>query len=203
MGNPQISAASVGSPNTKVGDTYIIEYVDPDNPKSSYSIERKVVSVGGGTIIVATKNVKSKTGKTRALQFTSEWNLLSSRNPDGSGFDYSPPLQYFTFPLYPGKTWQQRSRETNIKTGAVREHTLSATVGDWEDITVPAGTFRALKIRLQTELHDPSTGEISTGTDISWYAPDIRRSVRSEMISRDVQGKQERQVIQLITHDLN
>ena len=109
MGNPQISAASVGSPNTKVGDTYIIEYVDPDNPKSSYSIERKVVNVGGGTITVATKNVKSKTGKTRALQFTSEWNLLSSRNPDGSGFDYSPPLQYFTFPLYPGKTWQGSS----------------------------------------------------------------------------------------------
>jgi len=54
--------------------------------------------------------------------------------------------------------------------GAVREHTLSATVGDWEETTVPVGTFRALKITLQTELLDPSTGETSTGTDISWYA---------------------------------
>jgi hypothetical protein len=96
--------------------------------------------------------VKSKTGKARILQFTSEGNLLSSRNQDGSGFDYAPPLKYFVFPLYPGKTWQQRSRETNIQTGAVREHTLSATVGDWEDIAVPAGTFRALKITLHTEL---------------------------------------------------
>jgi hypothetical protein len=193
----------VGIPNTQLGDTYIIEYQYPDNLKPSYSTERKVVSVGEGKLTVATRTVKSKTGKARTLQFTSEWNLLSSRNPDGSGFDYSPPLQYFAFPLYPGKTWQQRSRETNMQTGAVREHTLSATVGEWEDISVPAGTFRALKITLQTELLDPSTGATSTGTDISWYAPNMRRSVRSEMISRDFQGQQERQVIQLMKHDLH
>src|SRR5262249_48916087 len=125
VGNTQVPTASVAIPNPILGDTYVIEYLYPDNPKSSYSIERKVVAVGEETITVAAKNVKSKTGKARTLQFTVEGNLLSSRNPDGSGFDYTPPLKYFAFPLYPGKTWQQRSRETNIQTGAVREHTLS------------------------------------------------------------------------------
>ena len=192
----------MGLPNAKLGDTYIIEYLYPDSLKSSYSTERKVVAVDEGNITVAARNLKSKTGKARTLQFTSEGNLLSSRNPDGSGFDYAPPLQYFAFPLYPGKTWQQTSREINIQTGTVREHTLSATVGDWEEVTVPAGTFRALKITLHTALRDPSTGETSTGTDVSWYAPDMRRSIRSDMISRDVQGQQTRQVIHLIKHDL-
>ena len=201
-GNSPIPVASVGIPNAQLGHTYIIEYLYPDSLKSSYSTERKVVAVDAGKITVAARNVKSKTGKARTLQFTSEGNILSSRNPDGSGFDYAPPLQYFSFPLYPGKRWQQTSRETNIQTGTVREHTLSATVGDWEEVTVPAGTFRALKITLHTELREPSTGETSTGTDISWYTPDIRRSIRSDMISRDFQGKQERQVIQLIKHDL-
>ena len=133
-------------PNTKMGGTHIIDYRDPDHLKSSYSIERKVVAIGAGAITVAAKNSKSKTGKSRTLLFTSEWNLLSSRNPDGSGFDYAPPLKYFAFPLCPGKTWQQMSRETNIQTGAVREHTRSATIGDWESISVPAGTFCVLKI---------------------------------------------------------
>jgi hypothetical protein len=64
-------------------------------------------------MFVAATNVKSKTAKVRPLQFTSEGNLVSSRNQDGSGFDYSPPLKYFEFPLYPGKTWQQTSQETN------------------------------------------------------------------------------------------
>jgi Flp pilus assembly protein TadD len=196
------STVSVGVPDTQTGDTYVIEYLDPDNPKSRYSTERKVVSVGGEKITVASKNVNSKTAKARILQFTSEWNLLSSRHPDGGGFDYAPPLKYFDFPLYLGKTWQQTSRETDLKTGAVREHTVSATVGEWEEITVPAGTFRALKITIQTTVLDRATEQKSTGTDISWYAPTIRRSVKSEITSQNFQGQQERQVIQLMQYDL-
>ena len=94
------------------------------------------------------------------------------------------------------------SRETDIKTGAVREHTLSATVGDWEDVSGPAGTFRAIKITIQTELLDRSTEQKSTSTDISWYAPNIRRSVKSEITSQNSQGQQERQLIHMIQHDV-
>ena len=195
-------AALVELPNTKIGDTYILESLDLDNPQSRYSTERKVVAVGEKTITVTSKNVQRKTAKARLLQFTSEWNLLSSRNPDGSGFDYMPPLKYFAFPLYPGKTWQQTSQETHRKTGAIKEFTLSATVGDWEEITVPAGTFRALKITLQTAILDRATAQKSTGTDISWYAPPMRRSVKSEMTSQNFQGQQERQLIQLLQYDV-
>jgi hypothetical protein len=92
--------------------------------------------------------------------------------------------------------------EKNIKTGAVREHTLSATVGNWEDVSVSAGTFRAIKITTQTELLDRATRQRSTGTDISWYAPNIRRSVKSEVTSQNFQGNQERQLIQMIQYDL-
>jgi hypothetical protein len=182
----------VGPPDIKIGDTYIIDSQYPDNPNLSNRTERKVLSIDDGKIIVASKNINNMSSKPRILQFTPEWNLISSRNPDGSGFDYSPSLQYFDFPLYPGKTWKQISRETDIKTGAEREHTLSAMVGDWEDVSVPAGTFRAIKITLQTELLDRATGTRSTGTDISWYAPALRRSVKSVITSRNFKGLEER-----------
>jgi hypothetical protein len=96
----------------------------------------------------------------------------------------------------------RRVWKKNIKTGAVREYTLSAIVGDWEDVSVSAGTFRAIKITTQTELLDRATGQRSTGTDISWYAPNIRRSVKSEVTSQNFQGNQERQLIQMIQYDL-
>src|SRR5262249_32441978 len=48
----QIPPASVEPPNTQTGDTYIIEYLNPDNPKSRYSTERKVIAVGEGQITV-------------------------------------------------------------------------------------------------------------------------------------------------------
>lgn len=199
--SPGPSGAPVEIPAIKAGDTYIIESLYPDTPALSHTTERKVVSVNAHTITVTAKNVQSKTNKVRTLQFTAEWNLLSSRNADGSGLDYLPPLQYFAFPLYPGKTWQQQSRETNVQTRAVRGHTISAIVGAWEEV-VPAGTFRALKITLHTELFDPATEQKSTGTDISWYAPDIRRSVKSVITSQNFQGQQERRVISLIQQDI-
>ena len=197
------SGVLVGPPDTKIGDTYIIDSQYPDNPSLSNTTERKVLLIDDGKIIVASKNINNMSGKPRILQFTTEWNLMSSRNTDGSGFDYSPPLQYFDFPLYPGKTWKQLSRETDIKTGAVREHTLSATVGDWEDVSVPTGTFRAIKITLQTELLDRTTGTKSIGTDISWYAPTLRRSVKSVITSRNFKGLEERQSVVLIRHELH
>ncbi|MCI0427828.1 MAG: tetratricopeptide repeat protein [Nitrospiraceae bacterium] len=195
-------AESADIPGVNVGDTYVVESEYSQNAKLNNTTERKVISVIDGEIIVASRNVRSTSSRSRKLRFTREWNLVSSRNADGSGLDYSPPLKYFDFPLYPGKTWRQTSIERNIKTGATREFTLSASVGDWENVSVPAGTFRAIRITTQTELLDGVTGQRSTGTDVSWYAPDIRRSVKSLVSSRNMQGNVEEQFIHMAHYEL-
>jgi hypothetical protein len=198
----RLGAQTVERPAIRLGDTYVIESLYPDTPALNNTTARTVVAVDPGTITMTSTNMRSKTGKARTLQFTPEWNLRSSRNADGSGYDYTPQLPYFAFPLYPGKTWQQTSRETSVKTGAIREHTFTATVGDWEEVSVTAGTFHALKITTHTVLVDLTTGQQSTGTDISWYAPSVRRSVKSVITSQNFQGQQERQCIQLLQYDL-
>jgi hypothetical protein len=198
----RLGAQTVERPAIRLGDTYVIESLYPDTPALNNTTARTVVAVDPGTITMTSTNMRSKTGKARTLQFTPEWNLRSSRNADGSGYDYTPQLPYFAFPLYPGKTWQQTSRETSVKTGAIREHTFTATVGDWEEVSVAAGTFHALKITTHTVLVDLTTGQQSTGTDISWYAPSVRRSVKSVITSQNFQGQQERQCIQLLQYDL-
>ena len=190
-------------PDVRVGDTYLVDSQYPNNAKLNNMTERKVVSVIDGGVTVASRNVKSRSGQSRMLRYTQEWNLVSSRNADGSGMDYLPPLKYFEFPLYPGKSWRQTSRETNVKTGATRDFTLSATVGEWENISVPAGTFRGIKITSQTEIVDRVSGQRSTGTDVSWYAPDIRRSVRSVITSRNMQGYLEDQFIHVAQYQVN
>jgi hypothetical protein len=76
-------------------------------------------------------------------------------------------------------------------------------VGEWEEVSVAAGTFRALKMTTHTVLVDLATGQQSTGTDMSWYAPTVRRSVKSVITSRNFQGEQERQVIQLLQYDIH
>lgn len=203
---PSTTASPVESadiPGVNVGDTYVVESQYPQNAKLNNTTERKVISVLDGEITVASRNVKSTSDRSRIVRFTREWNLVGSRNSDGTGVAFAPPLKYFDFPLYPGKTWKQTSVERNIKTGAIREFTLSATVGNWEDVSVPAGVFRAIKITTQTELVDREKGQESTGTDVSWYAPDARRSVKSVVTSRDMQGHIEEQLIQVVRYNLN
>jgi hypothetical protein len=195
---PVSNDTSAPIPLIAMGDTYVYESADLQDPGESVVTKRTVTSTSG-KIVLTTINLKNKAAKERRLYFNREWNLLASRNADNSGLDYAPPLKYFDFPLFPGKTWQQTTTETNIKTGAVRTHTVSGTVGQWEEITVPAGTFRAIKVSLGTELIDPSAGEKISGTDVSWYAPEVRRSVKSVTSGKD--GKQK--VIQLIRYELH
>lgn len=92
-----------------------------------------------------------------------------------------------SFPLAPGKTWSfkysynpQHSRDVFVE--------QTASVVGWEEVSVPAGRFRALKV-----VHDGTYRAIDSafpwsGTiqEIYWYAPEARRVVKMEY--RDTKG---------------
>lgn len=194
-GNEQ--PTQVPAPSSQVGDTYVYESRDLARPGSGIST-RRTVTAANGTVTLSSINLDNKKAKARTLYFDREWNLLSTRSPDGSGREYSPPLKYYDFPLFPGKTWNRTSTETDIKTRATRTHTVSGTVGQWEVVSVPAGTFHAIRVALDTVLFDPATGASVNGTDVSWYVPEVRRSVKSVTTGKD--GSQG--LIQLLSYQL-
>lgn len=188
---------TVQSPTVKEGDSYTFESKDPEDTKSTTTTKRTVKSVGA-TIQLSNININNKNAKARNLTYDRDWNLISTRNADKSGADYSPPLKYYDFPLKSGNSWNQSSIETDIKSGKKRTHTITGAVDGWENVSVPAGNFRAIKVSLQTEISDPNTGEIIHGTDVSWFVPEIGRSVKSITSSQD--GK--KRIIQLIGYEL-
>lgn len=187
----------VGPPPIRVGDTYVYASEDPDGSAASLTTRRTVTAIAPN-VVLSSLSLDSKNAKPRTLRFDRQWNLLASRSPNGSGRDYSPPLKYYDFPLFPGKTWQQTTTETDIRSGAVRTHTVAGVVEGWDVVTVPAGTFRAIKVSLRTELYDPSSGESIPGTDVSWYVPEVKRSVKSVTTG---QGGS-RRVIELVQYSL-
>ena len=127
-------------------------------------------------MVVTSRNTKSNF--TRTLIFTPTWNLIKSREPDGKGYDYSPPLKYFDFPLFPGKRWTAEVAEMQAGGQPTKTHKMAAVVEGWEDITVPAGTFRALKVVLRVKALEES-GVTRDSEDVSWYAPKVKRSVKT------------------------
>jgi hypothetical protein len=198
--SPQLAnaAESITPPLVRVGDTYTYETIDLVEPKLNNVTSREIIDATPGGFTM--KFVNAKSGYTRQLNYDSSLNLVSSRSGDGDGFNYSPSLQYFKFPLKSGDTWVASSTETNIKTGKVRTHTLRGKVGEMEQVTVPAGTFNALRITIESELNDQ--GQISSGQDVSWYVPEVRRTVMSDLESKDATGKLGRRRINLIAYRL-
>ena len=61
------------------------------------------------------------------------------------------------------------------------------------------GEFEALKIVLKTEVKDGD--KVSPGSDVSWYVPALRRSVKSELSGLDVStGIVEKKIIRLLSY---
>lgn len=177
------NSREVQTPGVKVGDRWLLRSDDLNNPKWSNVTERTVVSALDAQLIVTSRNTRSN--YTRKLVFSPDWNLLQTREPDGRGFDYSPPLKYFDFPLFPGKTWGADIEEISVDQKTRRRHQLSATVDGWEEVTVPAGTFKALKITLKVRASEGSA-VTRESTDVSWYAPKAKRSIKTEETSVNV-----------------
>lgn len=190
-------------PNFKVGESYILESTNELHPARNHVTKRTITAVFNENFDLSVSNISSVSSKKRLLKFNNAWNLVAIRNADQSGSNFSPPLQYYDFPLMPGKHWQQKSIETDIKTDRTKEHHIIGTVGNWEEITVPAGTFHALKVSLQTSLYDPKTGQKTTGTDISWYAPAVKRSVKAETTLSEANGKIDRSTLLLLEYHAN
>jgi hypothetical protein len=91
--------------------------------------------------------------------------------------DFQPAFPRFSFPLAVGKTWQSEivKRELPVQRySTVRESVKGAVIG-WERVTVPAGTFTALRIEVSTAWQDLGESSVrGTSQETVWYVPEVR-----------------------------
>ncbi len=190
---------TVGAPAVMVGDSYTFEVENTSDSKRSYVLIREITAIEGNRMTVETTNAKSS--RKRTTYFDRAWGYLGSESGVNDGVSFSPALKYFDFPLSVGKKWTSQSTETDKNTGHQRYHTIRGTVEKWEKVRVPAGEFEALKIVLKTEVKNDN--KISSGTDVSWYVPALRRSVKSELSGLNTSsGRMEKKIIRLLSNHI-
>jgi hypothetical protein len=169
-------------PQYKVGDwwTYqrtAILHLDQSRPKGLRYLDTITEITAEG--IVIRWGLPGRPSGPRRL-FTAELNLV-----DDGEIRYTPFLSMREFPLHPGKSWRASYDFTNR--AAHRTHSQAwGKVEGWETVTVPAGTFRCLKIVVTT--HGTAMGTIGTyGTDAlrtECWSPEVRWFVRMEFYLR-------------------
>lgn len=96
------------------------------------------------------------------LMYQTDWAVIESI----TGNLFSPPARYFKFPM---KVGDEYSVEFGIKNNDEGWAKWTFKVTGWESVTVPAGTFRALKIE----------GRSAVGSRLMfWYVREVNRNVK-------------------------
>jgi hypothetical protein len=133
------------------------------------------------------------------------WTILSSIDGtrigttpeqfDAATHGFADPLlkgqhQPLKFPLSIGKSWTF-SYQYQSKADTLVDVTQTAQVMQWETVTVPAGTFKALRVEhagryTATKDNQSWRGRI---TETYWYAPDAGRVVAQEYKDTTGTGK--------------
>lgn len=156
VNEPNPAFRAVGAPSFRVGETWITRIDGSDRKIEVLKVGKRRVTMDW----LGHKNV-----------YTPDGNLISGYTGQVHG-TFAPDLGTFSFPLKPGKVWSQ---DWMLKTqyGKISGNTRGRAL-DWEEITVPAGELKALKVKIhyRTALY---------AIDMTcWYAPDVGALAKCE-----------------------
>jgi hypothetical protein len=178
-------ASPVEKPDIEVGDRWIFRSVDLWKNEETSKIEYKVTGANGDNIELERTRIDAATGSpvgrpARRKADRSTWTFVDPKMTEGK-------YVTFAFPLEVGKTWEF---EYSIKAanGDSVSQKRTAKVESWEDVVVPAGHFKALKVvhSGQYTRSTPTTSLSGTVSEVLWYAPSVKRFVKREY--RDATG---------------
>jgi len=156
-------------PDVKVGDSWTYQ-----------RLGRKSNQPGRNTTRVTFVNdrvINTLTGKEQDATWTTDWNQVAAR----SGNVYMPHQGLLRFPLRVGDSYPVvfEMRAPRAGTGESHaKHESTATVVGWEEVEVPAGKFRALKVEIAGTFHRIDAGFSGSAKHVIWYVPEVKRWVK-------------------------
>ena len=166
-------AQSANLPDVQVGDRWYWQHTDAlANIRDWTSIDQ-VIAVDDKTIKVRGQ-IKGKPGYA-VHTFARDWSPI-----DVGVAKYDPPLQILSFPLTVGKKWSQSGDKQVLSNGKHGSYNLRGEVQAFEKVTTPAGTFDAYKVVLTIDAtSNDEDANVGHTTDTEWYAPALKRYVKS------------------------
>jgi hypothetical protein len=117
----------------------------------------KVEKIDGKSLAVLEKTVNGNVSGTEHLA-TTEKGVFRHRV---DGIELSPPVCILKYPLKKDDTWETESTIAN------EPLKVKGKVFDTEDVTVPAGKYKAYRVEIETSV----AGMNATIT--FWFAPDV------------------------------
>lgn len=165
----------VRKPYVEPGDcwSYRADNMNYNGPIEDYELCVTFVDVVKD-VILAVATVKSD-GREIEVSYSSEWAPRTSV----AGIIYPEGQRQLKFPLRVGDTYSSVNEFRRALKGQIAgKATWSWKVVGWEEITVPAGKFRALKVEGQGAIQRYDVRREFSATTTVWYAPEVNRYVK-------------------------
>jgi hypothetical protein len=106
------------------------------------------------------------------------WDWLSRLSYGSATVEFRPPFDSMPFPLQVGRSWSDNVVAINPATRTQIPIQVSSTARCWENITVPAGAFTALRIERTGYVQDVAWNKSQTTLRmVDWYLPAVNRVV--------------------------
>jgi hypothetical protein len=180
---PLLAAAQVPRPDVKVGDSWTYRRMDYDanQPRGIYTM--RVVFAERG-VIQAVSLYGRKEGEVDTT-YTADWNAVST-----VGRVFYPHTGWLRFPLQIGDAYKASFESITPKKGGNARHEREVKVVGWEEVVVPAGKFRALKIVSEGHFQRIDNTFISgSSRNVIWYVPEVKRWVKITLENRPTTGR--------------
>lgn len=164
----------VERPAINVGDTWVYQSRDAQTGEKRPGWRHVVSEVTPDRIMV--RSAKSQ------LSFTQDFNLIEIKTGETVTVRYTPAWGYYNFPLEVGKTYDAKFQSDSRSGTRDTRWNWKAEVLGSESVTVPAGTYDALKIKYTGNYNVTEAGRSWSGGRIEtlWYAPAVNRHVKTE-----------------------
>ena len=170
-----VGAQDVVRPQVKVDDRWVYRHIDRRFKPPAYVYELRVTFVDSRAIHAV---VERQGGKREAddATWTADWSGVVG--VDEGVMEIEQGL--LQFPLSPGREYAAAWTMRRPRSGAFEvRHERTVKVVGWEEVEVPAGKFRALKVQAvgaYRRLDRPFSG---AAQNTYWYVPQVKRWVKS------------------------
>ena len=131
----------------------------------------------GETEYLKFTSVKGFKNETHAYYDARRFSLKGYRDrSDRAIVTFKPPEQRYKFPMSPGDKWVTSWKSIDHKTDRVTSGGGVVKVLRWETLKLPAGEFRALKVRMPVQRNAPRGL-----THHAWFSPELGITIKEEI----------------------
>lgn len=174
----------VARPEVKAGDSWVYRRIELESGKVTGRPTSRVAFANDKVIQVVV--IRGKQGDEVDETYTADWNAIAL----AGGGNFAPHAGTFRFPLVVGESWRADFENTVPRLGAFQvKHERTVKVVGWEDVEVPAGKFRALKLEVTGSFQRLDRAVSGSATTLIWYAPQVKRWVKWVYEDRTFRGR--------------